>query len=82
MGAVVTTNPPNTVIAVQYGLQHIAQTTTQSTVDTALERTKWTWNDVMIGFNEVGYIPTADEKERICRRIFDKKFESLLRREN
>lgn len=79
---VIPTNPPNMVIAVQHDLTHIAETTTQSTVNTALKQTEWTWNDIMIGFNEVGYQPSPDEKERICKRVFNKKFEYLLKKEN
>ena len=47
---------------------------------TALKYTEYTWNDIMLAMNEIGYRPNEDEKARICHRIFNKKLEYLARR--
>lgn len=75
-------NPPGTVITVQYDLQHIAQTTTQATVNEALRFTEFAWYDCMIGFKELGISPDGNEEERIKRALFKKKLKFLLEKEN
>jgi len=82
MCKILTKNNPGTVVTVGYDLSHIAETTLQSTIDEAMKRANWSWNDLMIGFNEIGYDVTANEKERIMKRLFTKKLKYLLIQEN
>lgn len=48
----------------------------------AQNRATWAWADVMIGFNEVGYDPSTNEKERILKRLVRKKLIGLLNKHN
>lgn len=48
-----------------------------ATESKALQYTEWTWYDIAVALREIGYDPTPNEKERICRAIFNKKLNYL-----
>lgn len=73
--------PAGTVVTVQENLSHIAQTTLQSTIDTARQQTQWSWYDVMIGLRELGIEPSETEELRIKKALFTKKLKYLLQKE-
>lgn len=51
--------------------------TPSPTEQKALQYTEWTWYDIAVALREIGYDPTPNEKERICRAIFNKKLNYL-----
>lgn len=49
---------------------------------TAYERATWAYRDVMIGFEEVGVMPTKQQKEAIIKELAKSKLMALLRKNN
>lgn len=73
--------PPNQIVTVSYHLRHIKETTTQETVNKALQQTEWAWRDVMTALNAVGQAIPLEHQETAKRAIFERKLEVLLKRE-
>ena len=48
----------------------------------AYERATWSYRDVMIGFEEVGIMPTKQQKENIMQELAKTKLISLFRQNN
>lgn len=48
----------------------------------AYERATWAYRDVMIGFEEVGIMPTKQQKENIMQELAKTKLLSLFRQNN
>lgn len=73
---------PETIVNVQYNLSHIVETTSQSVVNDCMKKAEWSWNDVMVGFREIGYDPSENEKQRILKNLFEKKLKAALIRQS
>jgi hypothetical protein len=46
----------------------------------ARQRAKWLWSDIMVGFKEVGYDPTSNEKQRILECYSLRNLKCYLKR--
>jgi len=46
----------------------------------AVKYTEYAWNDIMLGFREIGYDPTQNEKEALEKRIA--KLEQALKEQS
>lgn len=55
---------------------------TQEMVDTAVKYAEFAWYDVMIGFKEIGYDPSSQEKQRIMESLFKSKIKNLMKKGN
>ena len=46
----------------------------------AINRAEWSWKDIMVAFNEIGYDPSQNEKDRIMNQLITKKATAMLRK--